>query len=85
MAESIQRVLKRRALDGQEPTHPDQIIGWFAAVAGHWNADPTPFVWGGDRSTRRRRRPHRVGGSGATTRRPIRRQKGRMNGYVHAK
>lgn len=37
MAESIQRILKRRALEGSEPTHPDQIIGWLEAVAMHWN------------------------------------------------
>lgn len=70
-AESLQRVLKRRALDGQYPTDTDQIIAWFEAVAGHWNADPTPFVWGGKRAARRRRqreRRHRVGGSGAYTR-----------------
>src|ERR1700754_4562113 len=40
MAESIQRVLKRRALDGQHPSHTDQIIAWFEAVAGHWNEAP---------------------------------------------
>lgn len=77
MAESIQRILKGRALDGQEPTHPDEIIGWFEAVAARWNADPTPFEWGGERAARRRRqrnRRHRVGGSGATTRRPVRKR-----------
>jgi hypothetical protein len=84
MAESIQRVLKRRALDGQQPTRPEEIIGWFEAVAGHWNTDPTPFEWGGRRAARRRR-AHRVGGSGATTRRPIRRRDDRMNGYEQSK
>jgi hypothetical protein len=77
MAESIQRVLKRRALGGQHPEKPGQIIGWFEAVVRHWNADPTPFVWGGKRMERRRRqreRCHRVGGSGACTRGPIRRR-----------
>jgi hypothetical protein len=77
MAESIQRILKRRALGGQHPQDPGQIIGWFEAVARHWNADPTPFVWGGKRMERRRRqreRCHRVGGSGACTRGPIRRR-----------
>jgi hypothetical protein len=81
MAESIQRILKGRALDGQEPTHPEQIIGWFEAVAARWNAEPTPFEWGGERAARRKRqrnRRHRVGGSGATTRRPVR----RGNGYA---
>jgi DDE superfamily endonuclease len=74
MAESIQRVLKGRALGGQHPTHPGQIIGWFEAVALHWNAAPTPFEWGGRRAARRRRqreRRHRVGGSEARTRRPL--------------
>src|SRR5262249_55407706 len=81
MAGSIQGILRGRALDGQEPTPPDQIIGWFEAAAAHWNADPTPFEWGGGRAARRRRqrgRRHRVGGSGATTRRPVR----RGNGYA---
>jgi len=77
MAEGIQRVLKRRALGGQHRERPGQIIGWFEAVARHWNADPTPFLWGGKRMERRRRqreRCHRVGGSGACTRGPIRRR-----------
>jgi hypothetical protein len=76
MAESIQRVLKRRALDGQHPSDTGQIITWFETVAGHWNESPTPFVWGGKRAARRQRqreRRHRVGGSGAYTRVPIRR------------
>ena len=78
MAESIQRVLKGRALGGQAPAHTGEIIRWFEAVAARWNDDPTPFVWGGDRAARRR---HRVGGSGATTRRPL----ARWNGYSRAK
>jgi hypothetical protein len=88
MAESIQRVLKRRALSGQHPTGPGEIIRWFEATAAHWNADPTPFEWGGKRAARRQRqrdRRHRVGGSGATTRRPIPRATGRPNGYVQRK
>ena len=43
MAESIQRVLKRRALDGQHPTEVTQIMVWFEAVAKHWNVAPTRF------------------------------------------
>ena len=76
MAESIQRVLKRRALDGQHPQDTGQIIACFEAVARHWNAAPTPFVWGGKRAARRQRqreRRHRLGGSGACTRVPLRR------------
>ena len=74
MAESIQRVLKRQALGGQHPTEAGDIMRWFEATSAHWNADPTPFEWGGKRATRRQRqrdRRHRVGGSGATTQRPI--------------
>jgi hypothetical protein len=83
MAESLQRILKRRALEGQEPGSPEQIIAWLEAVAEHWNRSPTPFEWGGKRAERRRRqrdRRHRLGGSGACTRRPIRRS---GLGYVH--
>jgi len=74
MAESLQRILKRRALDGQHPASPGQIIAWFEAAARHWDAAPTPFEWGGKRADRRRRqreRRHHVGGSGACTRSPL--------------
>jgi len=84
MAESIQRILKRRALDGQHPTAVAQIMAWFEAVARHWNAAPTPFEWGGKRAARRQRqreRRHRLGGSGACTRTPVRRGPGRGYGY----
>jgi hypothetical protein len=83
MAESIQRVLKRRALDGAHPTDPDDIIARFESVARHWNRNPTPFMWGGKRAARRKRereRRHAVGGSGACTRRPIRRRYGHGRG-----
>lgn len=84
MAESIQRVLKRRALSGEHPTTPDDIMARFEAVAKHWNAAPTPFIWGGKRAARRKRqrdRRHAVGGSWACTRRPIRRRAyGRVRG-----
>ena len=77
MAESLQRILKRRALDGQYPTDTAQIIAWYEAAARHWDAAPTPFVWGGKRAARRRRqreRRHRLGGSGACSRVPVPRQ-----------
>lgn len=76
MTESVQRILKRRALDGQYPKTTEEIIIWLEAAARGWNANPTPFEWGGKRRARRQRareRQHRVGGSGAFTRRPIRR------------
>ena len=75
MAESIQRILIRRGLAGQNPQTPKQIIIWLEAVARGWNDDPTPFEWGGARAARRersRKRHHALGGSGACTHRPIR-------------
>jgi len=78
MAESIQRVLKRRALEGQHPTQPEEIIEWLEATARGWNRNPTPFEWGGKRATRRarsRHRRHALAGSGACIRRPTRRSK----------
>lgn len=74
MAESIQRILKRRALEGQHPQSPAEIIAWLEAAARGWNRAPTPFVWGGKRQARReraRQRRHRLGGSGAYTYRPL--------------
>jgi hypothetical protein len=87
MAESIQRILKRRALDGQHPTTVAEIMGWFKAVARHWNAAPTPFEWGGRRAARRirqRERRHRLGGSGACTRAPIGMGPGHCYGHGQA-
>jgi hypothetical protein len=77
MCESVQRILKHRALSGHHPQTPDEIISWLEAAACGWNQEPTPFVWGGKRHTRRgraRQRRHAVGGSGASTRRPLRRR-----------
>lgn len=74
MAESIQRILKRRALEGQHPQSPEEIIAWLEAAARGWNRAPTPFVWGGKRQARReraRQRRHRLGGSGAYTYRSL--------------
>jgi transposase len=88
MAESIQRVLKRRALDGQHPTTPEEIIAWMEAVARHWNEDPTPFEWGGKRKRRRdrqRERRHRAGGSAGYTRRPVARRTRATYGHGRGK
>src|SRR5215212_6536562 len=79
MAESIERVLKRRALDGQHPHSPAEIGTWFEQTAQGWNEQPTPFVWNGKRRQRRRRSGgaliHRLGGSGACTHQPLRRNR----------
>ena len=78
MAESIQRILVRRALAGETPTSPDDIIEWLEATARGWNVDPTPFVWAGKRRLRRersrQRHHHALGGSGACARRPVHRR-----------
>jgi hypothetical protein len=77
MAESMQRILKRRAVENQHPETPYEIITWLEAVARGWNVQPTPFVWGGKRAARRQRsrqRRHALGGSGACTHRPVRRR-----------
>ena len=75
MVESMQRILKRRALDGQHPGSPAEIIGWFEAVAEHWNRSPTPFEWGGKRAERRKRQRERrrLGESGACASEPMNR------------
>ena len=91
LAESIQRILTRRALAGQHPETAVQVRAWLAATVRGWNADPTPFAWGGKRAARRQRarqRRHALGGSGGYTHRPIHRcrcgrSQGRF-GYVHA-
>ena len=90
MAESVQRILVRRALSGQQPETSDRIMDWLAATVRGWNADPTPFMWGGKRAARRARgraRRHALGGSGACTRRPIRRSRAGTrtltNGKLH--
>jgi len=89
MAESIQRILGRRALAGQHPKTPTEIIDWLEATARGWNRQPTPFVWGGKRQARRHRafqRRHRLGGSGACTRHPLSRTRAPWeNGYAHGK
>ena len=78
MTESVQRILKRRALEGQHPQTDEEIIAWLEATARGWNRHPTPFVWGGKRALRRargRERRHVAGGSGACARQPVRRRR----------
>jgi hypothetical protein len=76
LAEAIQRILVRRALAGQHPETTAQLMGWLAAEVRGWNANPTPFEWGGRRAARRQRarqRHHALGGAAGHTRRPVRR------------
>ncbi|HET6522198.1 MAG TPA: hypothetical protein VFG47_20600 [Geminicoccaceae bacterium] len=84
MAESIQRILKRRALDGQQPQSPAEIGVWFEQTARAWNQRPTPFVWAGKRRQRRRSRSgdgHPVGGSAAQTHQPLCRHRQSQSEY----
>jgi hypothetical protein len=80
MAESAQRIIGRRALDGQHPHSAEEVMAWLAATVRGWNAAPTVFAWGGKRQQRRwrarqrrhaRQTLHALGGSGAVTHRPV--------------
>jgi hypothetical protein len=87
MTESMQRILARRALEGHYPNKPEQIIEWLEEAARGWNQDPTPFEWGGCRAARRdraRQRRRALGGSGACTRRLIRRRGTVLEKWQHA-
>ncbi|MDP9352437.1 MAG: hypothetical protein M3P51_13000, partial [Chloroflexota bacterium] len=42
----------RRALAGQHPSTPLQIIEWLEDTVQGWNQAPTPFVWDGQRLER---------------------------------
>jgi DDE superfamily endonuclease len=67
MAESVQRIIVRRALAGQHPQSAQQVIDWLEQTVKGWNKNPTPFVWNGKRRRRRERaRLRRLGGSGAS-------------------
>jgi hypothetical protein len=67
MAEALQRIIVRRALAGQHPQTPEDIITWLEDTVAGWNQAPTPFVWDGKRRERRRQaRARHLGGSAAT-------------------
>jgi len=67
LAASVQRILVGRALAGQHPRSPEELIAWLADTVTGWNQHPTPFVWAGKRQARRQRaRQRRLAGSGAT-------------------
>lgn len=70
MAESVQRIILRRALEGYHIYDVEFLKDWLIETVEGWNRAPTPFIWGGKRHARRDRayaRRHRLGGSGATT------------------
>lgn len=90
LAESVQRILVRRALGGQHPETAEEVMAWLGAAVKGWNVAPTPFHWGGKRAARRQRareRRHALGASGGYTRRPVARRQKRSilqhlgNGY----
>lgn len=66
LAEALQRIIVRRALSGQHPQSPEEIIAWLEDTVAAWNEEPTPFTWGGKRKERRDgARQRRLGGSPA--------------------
>jgi len=66
LAEAVRRILVGRALAGEHPQAAGELIGWLDDTVAGWNADPTPFTWGGKRQERRlRARQRRLGGSAA--------------------
>jgi DDE superfamily endonuclease len=66
MAESVQRIICGRALNGQHPQSVAQLITWLDDTVAGWNANPTPFVWDGKRRERRiRAKARHLGGSAA--------------------
>ena len=64
MAESVQRILVRRALVGQHPQSAAELIQWVEDTVAGWNQAPTSFVWNGRRRERHvRARQRHLGGS----------------------
>jgi transposase len=59
MAESLQRIICGRALNGQHPQTVGQLITWLEDAVLGWNANPTPFEWDGKRRARRIRAKQR--------------------------
>ncbi len=77
MAESLLRIIERRALEGEHAQKAETLMEWLRAEVRGWNREPTPFAWGGKRHARRDRayaRRHRLAGSGATASSPVRRR-----------
>jgi hypothetical protein len=71
LAEALQHLSVRRALDGQHPQTAIEIISWLDDTVARWNAEPTPFVWDRKRRERRRRaRQRRLGRAAAVVEHP---------------
>ena len=67
MVESLQRIIGHRALAGQHPQTPEEIIAWLEETVAGWNQAPTPFVRDGKRRERHRYAgARRLGGFAAT-------------------
>src|SRR5258708_34401930 len=65
MAESIQRILVRRALSGQSPQNAQEVIDWLEQSVSGWDEHARPVVWNGKRRRQpKRTRLRRLGGSG---------------------
>jgi hypothetical protein len=65
LAEALQRLVVRRALDGQHPQTAAEVIPWLEDTLAGGNAEPTPFVWAGKRRERRQRARQRRRGEAA--------------------
>src|SRR5258707_15074196 len=53
MAESVQRMLIRRALEGHHVYDVEILKDWRSSTIEGWNRHRTPFIWGGKRHARR--------------------------------
>jgi len=85
MTESLQSIIKRRALGGQHPKTAEETICRLEEATESWNRNPTPFIWGGKRANRRERRREkykRLQGSGASVKEE---GIGKINRYVRGK
>lgn len=74
MAESVQRIIIQRAIRGQHYQSSEELMNALSSISRWWNANPTPFVWGGKRQERRRRareRRHALGGSATYCHKPM--------------
>jgi hypothetical protein len=85
MAESVQNIIKRRALNGQHPKTAGETIRWLEETIESWDRHPTPFVWGGKRAKRRERSREglkRLKGSGGSVQK---KRMAKINHYIHVK